>query len=167
MPVLLDRIKIRCEVDPVSGCWIWKSATNGTGYPTVNLSGICGIPIYGVAVRRLVYLIAVGELSARRAVINKCGEIKCVCPDHLQAVPKKQVATSNMHSWDGTAEQRRNVRHYKLDHAKAAEIRLLAERGYKSREIADRYGVTCSLVRRVVRGQLWTKAARAQSTWHP
>ena len=60
--------------------------------------------------------------------------------------------------WDTRRKQNRNQRRTKLTEHKAALIRERFLAGLSSREIASEFGVTKSTVRKINRGELWSRS---------
>jgi hypothetical protein len=157
MKSLLERIRLRCEIDPASGCWRWRQFVNGTGYPMMHVSGLTPHPL---PVRRLVYLIAVGPLHKARVVTTTCGDELCCAPEHLVSRLRAEIAAETLRQVNRkiTLEQRQRTGAYKLDAHKAHEIKVLASHGLSSAEIAAQFEVSAGLVRRIVRGEIWRNA---------
>lgn len=71
----IEKVRSMCKEE--GDCWIWGGATNPSGVPVIR-SGRSN-----QSVRRLAYVAATGEvLTPRDHVRAKCGDKKCVCPDH-------------------------------------------------------------------------------------
>lgn len=73
-------IQTRVELDPDTGCWVWK----GCGDGRYGHAYFCGVRFKA---HRLAYLAFVGRIPRGRVVDHKhCDRPPCCCPTHLQAV---------------------------------------------------------------------------------
>lgn len=70
-----------------SGCLLWTGACNDDGYPYVSVGGRM------TGAHRVVYEALVGPLARGEPVHHRCGNRRCVLPEHLQAAT---VATNNL-----------------------------------------------------------------------
>ena len=84
MKTLIDRLKDRCRLEPATGCWVWRQAKCGGGHPMVEIAELGK----SLNVRRLMYLIACGQIAKDRVISTSrtCGEKDCVNPAHLQSI---------------------------------------------------------------------------------
>ena len=89
---LLDRLKLRCKVEPATNCWLWEQGHNGAGYPQISLRPISS---HAINVRRLVYLLEVGQLPKGRLVTSTCQDPLCINPAHLKPTTRQAVAKKN------------------------------------------------------------------------
>ncbi|MEJ6845138.1 HNH endonuclease signature motif containing protein [Sinorhizobium fredii] len=89
----LIRAKImeRVEIDPVTGCWIWKGPTSGSkgrgkDYPRMSLSG------QTVAVHLVMWTNEHGYIPGKKQLDHKCRNRLCVNPDpaHTELVTHKE-----------------------------------------------------------------------------
>jgi hypothetical protein len=60
--------------------------------------------------------------------------------------------------WATPTEQARNTRRSKLNFGQAVEVATLRLLGFKCREIAERFGISESLPREIVKGRTWPDA---------
>lgn len=81
------------KVDKTETCWIWLGPTAGKGYGILS-NGRSKPRIY---VHRLSYELARGPIPAGLMIDHKCHQIRCVRPDHLQAV----TASENLQNRQG------------------------------------------------------------------
>lgn len=90
---LQDRMKKRTEIDQQTGCWIWKGATAGLGYGTINIKGKM------FYLHRLSGWVFLGfSLEDKLTQINhkrKCNRAACWNPDHLYVGDQQE----NVHDW--------------------------------------------------------------------
>ncbi len=70
--------KLEYEIDPDSKCWIVCShKPNGTGYIYIN-------KVYDKDyAHRLIYREIYGDIPPRSEIRHKCGNKKCINPEHL------------------------------------------------------------------------------------
>lgn len=161
------------RVRKTATCWLWTGPTNGR-------YGRIGRRTYA---HRASYEMAYGPIPRGLFVLHNCDVPLCVRPDHLRlgtarensydAMERRRVATGDRHGTRKHPESvARGVRHgtkthpekvqrgearpaAKLIEQQVREIRGLAVLGDSSAEIARRYGVTPTVVRRIVSGEAW------------
>lgn len=96
---LLDRLLDRVQRSP-SGCWVWMSYVNDTGYGKFTLAG------QGTkAVHRLVYSILCAPIPRGMCVCHTCDNPPCCNPAHLFLGTKKHN-TRDMWAKGRAAQQR-------------------------------------------------------------
>lgn len=141
----------KVSVDDVTGCWRWSGSTNRLGYGNFWLKGKCW------KAHRVSYFFCFGEFDLNLDVLHKCDNRGCVNPHHLF------LGTHSENMRDMWAKGRGNPRHgehnvkAKLTADQVAEIRLSSE---TSTDLAERFNISRSQVRRIVRGGKggWTNA---------
>lgn len=147
MSITVEWLQGKCAQD--GDCLIWKGAMGGGN----------GCTPYGwhqgkvVNVRRQIWKDMGRSLGAKTYVIPKCGNPKCVCPDHLArrlAGPPADFSHSALTRIKIGAAMRRN--HAKLDREK---VRAIRESGERVAVIADQYQVSVSLIYKVLANQSW------------
>lgn len=86
-----EKVMMRVDIDPVSGCWIWTGPTSGDkgrgkNYPRMSLGG------QTVAVHIVMYTNEHGYVPSRKQIDHKCRNRLCVNPhpDHLELVTHKE-----------------------------------------------------------------------------
>lgn len=115
------------------------------------------------AVRKIVTILS-GTLARERYYGTNCGEGLCICPDHVVQRTQAEHARAMAHRANTgaikslrmvkmTATRRRT--HAKLTPELAGEIRNSEDSGPV---LAQRYGITRSLVNRIKRGVQWKDA---------
>ena len=150
-----------CDAQP-NGCWLWRGAKPGKyGHTTVRGKTIDA--------HRLSYTIMVGPIPNGLMVLHTCDVPACVNPAHLflgtgsdnmkDAVQKGRLKPPReriIGEGNGRA---------KLTYADAETIRA-NDGNVSRREQARRYKVSPTIIRRIVRGELWklpgSGAARAE-----
>lgn len=66
-----------------NGCWEWQRAIQSRGYGSVSYQGKTHLA------HRLSYQLSVGPVPDGWDVHHKCGNRRCVNPDHLQPLKRK------------------------------------------------------------------------------
>ena len=125
--MMLDWIRERCIED--GDCWIWTAGCTSRGVPSMHKNGKV------VGVRRVIaeYL---GMAIEGKKVTTKCGNKRCVCPDHV--LPATPVALGKMVA-KRTGYASFTVRNKKISDAKRANSSKLTEEQAKEiRESDDR-----------------------------
>lgn len=80
VPPLAERFASSYEPNE-AGCWIWQGSVNCDGYGRIQHNRVSW------PAHRLSYDLHVGGLRADANVIQRCGDRRCVNPEHLQSVP--------------------------------------------------------------------------------
>ena len=121
--------------------------------------------------RRVVYELTTGKTLPRsKLVVMACRESHCVNFDHMQITTKAGVG--KLAAKEGAYAARRGKvmllsrARAKLTLEKAREIRMSDE---SKRVLAQRYGVSPSLIGNIRRGEAWREAANGASVfnWRP
>lgn len=154
MKSLVDRIRDRCDVDPLTDCWLWRQAVSAEGYPQFGVAELFGRR--SMYVRRVVYAVACGPLHARQLVISTCENRLCCNPLHLRAMTAAQHAKTQARR-DAQSRGRthglavRRGRTYKLT-GKAQEIRARLAAGERQIDLAREFGVHKTAISHLWRG---------------
>ncbi len=137
-------------------CWLWRGyIQNGT--PQVMRYGEGKKGMYSV--RRFLRELQTGRPQPSGHYGNVCGNPLCVAPDHiLYKNVKNHMRDMALNRIHGPVDRlkKRQVRIdkglTKLDMEKAQEIRVSSE---TSAELAQKYGVNQSLIKRIRAGRAW------------
>jgi hypothetical protein len=144
----------RPELGP---CWIWTAHRHPTGYGGI---GGGGRRVGTKRANRVAWELTFGPVPESLFVLHKCDNPTCVRPDHLF------VGTPGDNRRDCVAKGRSNDqargrkgeanRNAKLTTAAVREIRArYAQGGIKQQELAEQYGVTQSIVSKVLLMHSW------------
>lgn len=76
--------RMRIEIDPETGCWIWCGQLNNQGYGRVSIDGKRHLA------HRLMYRFLVGPLLAGMELDHLCRRPACVNPEHLEVVDGRE-----------------------------------------------------------------------------
>lgn len=140
-----DGPKSRPELTP---CWEWTGARHPKGYGEVTLDNISGA-------HRVSYYLDRGTDPGDRLVRHACDYPPCVNPDHLllgHPIDNSRDARERGRTAAGTKNGSA-----KLDPESVLAMRHEYAKGDSIGALAERYGVTDSLVGYVVRGRIWKK----------
>jgi predicted XRE-type DNA-binding protein len=147
----IARFLIYLEISD-SGCLLWTGAKNSLGYG--NFSYRYNGKYVFVGAHCFSYSAFVGDIPEGMWVLHSCDNPPCVRPDHLF------LGTHHDNMKDAADKGRMNRGENNcnavLDPEIVLRIRRLHDSGYiNNREIADRLGVSRSLISHVVKGKLW------------
>lgn len=130
-------------------CLIWQGAVDGFGTPMMKK----GQPRTDSA--RRVLMRAMGKNTKGRIATTKCGDKRCMAEDHVVLWTRKQLQQRSMAKKSGDVTWSialRNSGRYKLDMAKAREIRAA---GMTWQEVMERYQVSKNTALGVLNGTHW------------
>lgn len=129
-------------IDERTGCWVWQRAVNSSGYGHLYVDGehkYAHIHYYeqanGVECDS-------GRTLFATQVHHKCGNKRCVNPEHLEAA--------------NTEAHRREHGIIRLTASNVENIRGLAASGTRRKEIEGTYGVSQSHIAGIINGRYWT-----------
>lgn len=140
--------------DAIDGqCWIWRRTTNDQGYGTLTVGR------RSVYAHRLAYELSDGPIPHGLDVMHSCDNPKCINPSHLS------VGTRSNNMADCYARGRSRIPvsrmkgetngSAKLTDAAVALIRENLAAGVVQRVLAQRFGVSQSLISQIGRGVIW------------
>lgn len=144
--------KIQRHITPDGDCWQWHGCMQGA-IPMMKHDGKVA------NVRRLV-LIERGVPMKGHIATYTCGNPVCVNPEHAARSTRTQMNRRNMAEMSGATNTLRVKRiaeikrrtSAKLSQADVDQIRAADE---KQQDLANRYGVTKSLIGKIRRGEVW------------
>lgn len=143
-------------------CWNWKAGLYKNGYGSFSIGG------NNKYSHRVSWMIHKGLIPHGMCVLHRCDNRKCCNPSHLflgtvrdNALDMVMKGRESNGSLINQATRPRGERHgnAKLKEHQVREIRSLAEHGATQRSIAERAGITQSVVSRVVRREIWRHVA--------
>lgn len=79
-----DRIRLKTEIDPKTGCWIWQGVVTCTGYGRITYQ------YKPWMAHRLSYEAFVGPIPEGLTLDHLCRTPLCCNPDHLEAVTQTE-----------------------------------------------------------------------------
>lgn len=160
---LEERLK-RYSIEPSeTGCWIWQGPVSGN-HAVFKWQGKSRI------IGRVIHEIWIGPLLRGQVVTRTCNDTLCVNPAHLVAGRVKehisngayQVARGEAHGRhtkpERTARGERKGNN-KLTREDVVKIRELYQDGKSQRSLARDFGVSKTLIAKVVTGASWAHVA--------
>lgn len=157
-------------------CWIWPKAKTRDGYGQLsNRIGGRNVPAYA---HRVAHLIATGSSADGMDVCHRCDNPACINPDHLfegtaadnlrdmaskgRGNRGKKLPIGKRHWASQNPERVRGVANgnARLTEADVREIRSSTLRGAR---LAERFGVSQTLISNIRRGKCWPGVIPASS----
>lgn len=135
-----ERFLSKVKVMP-SGCHEWQSTMHRDGYGKFYYYG------QQYSAHRAAYTLFVGDFPARKHVLHKCDNRRCVNPEHLFL----GAAQDNVDDMD--QKGRRGTR-TRFTMREADAIRHLLSQGVSQQRIADAWGVHQTAISRIKRNKI-------------
>ena len=162
----IDDLRARSVLDPTTRCWIWQGAQVG-GAPRIWALHIDEMDKKVLSGPRAVWYIAHGTKLGARVAYMSCWNKRCVCPVHVRSTEKGRL--THLAALAGvfkrsTASQAANKANINLARAARGVVDLPAETVLAVRaaagtgtqiEIGQRFGVSKSMVSRMLRGKTY------------
>ena len=149
MTTSISSIADRCEMEPNSGCWLWRGALagrDGHQYATMKLHRKM------VKVHRVVHELHSGAaLKEGEVVCHRCDTPSCVNPSHLFRGTLKDNSQDSLakgRNYIGDKNPRATL---SADDVRTIRSQLGADVG----DLASRYGVTESTIHMIRRRATW------------
>jgi predicted DNA-binding protein (UPF0251 family) len=173
----LADLRARCRVDDETGCWRWSLSCLPAGVPVVWLPpDVLGRARGGVVCGPLAARLLGGFARPPRGslVVAVCGTRDCVCPAHVREMTRPDFGRwiAGTGRWRGVPARAqvnrstgRSGSTMTLDDARA--IRSAVAAGATQRAVAARFGVSRSVVWRVVHGVAWAETITGASVFSP
>jgi hypothetical protein len=83
-PDPMDRFTEKVDFGDFTGCWLWGACVYANGYGAVRVNGRTGVA------HRWLWEQVVGLVPAGKELHHTCGIRRCVNPDHLQLVTRRE-----------------------------------------------------------------------------
>lgn len=136
-----DIARFWSHVDKSGNCWTWTGARNHDGYGRFQLHG----NIYNAS--RVSWVIVHGAIPPRYCICHTCDNPPCIRPDHLF------LGTRSDNGRDMVSKGR--ATYAKLQPHQIPEIRQLRLLGWSLKAIANRFGVSLSMVSMIINRISW------------
>lgn len=129
------------------GCWEWEGCRSDTGYGTFYAGRVYSSHRYSWELHN-------GPIPKGMCVLHRCDNRACVRPDHLWLGTKADNSRDMAAKGRERAPSKPGSQHHgaKLTEAAVLEIRASADSG---RVLAERYGVSPSLISLVRKRRAW------------
>lgn len=147
---LLARIRRRCKDD--AGCKVWQGYVMKGTTPVISVGGV------PATVRRVVFELVQGAVLPDHEVVATCETVLCCEATHLEQITvaerRRRLAIAHNGKQPARLVNLMRERHGKLDMEKARAIRASEE---QAKVLAERYGVSSTLIGYVRRGTSWAE----------
>jgi hypothetical protein len=148
---LKERLLKSKNMDPITGCWMWRRGTRGT-----RKYGVMSVNGKNIAVHRLSAHVFLGfDINSELLICHKCDTPLCFNPDHLF------IGTSSDNAVDMIKKGRAN-KSFGEDHGcnkytdeQIKEAKILREKGLTYTAIQKVTGVYWRTVQEVCCGRQW------------
>lgn len=164
-----ERFFKRFERDPKTGCWNWTGSRNANGYGYIGgefANGKRYVPVGSfILAHRASWIIHNGEIpegtgAHGTVVMHKCDNPACVNPDHLmlgeQADNVRDMDNKKRHVV-GEFQRLKGIEHRNSSFKDQADIDLILATQGRTKELAERFGVVESTIKRIRRRNGITK----------
>jgi hypothetical protein len=141
----IDRFQSKFIVTP--GCWIWTAGKHNFGYGQISF----GVGV-NISASRFSYRFYIGPIPDGMFICHKCDNPSCVNPAHLFSGMPKENTEDMWSKGRGVKCFGEKQGNSKLTEDKVREIRAWTG---KQRIIAEKFGVTQSLVSYIKSGKSW------------
>lgn len=134
-----------------NGCREWTGAFSDSLYGTFSVLGKTRL------VHRFAYKLHKGDIPNGMLVCHKCDNPKCCNPDHLFLgnASANMKDASDKGRLSNIFVEGGGKKTSTLDKEKVLQIRMLAVKGVKVRDIGNIYGVKASVIRDVINKRTW------------
>lgn len=130
-----------------SGCLEWVGTRGTDGYGVLRALG------KQMRAHRLSYLLFVGDLPVGQLICHRCDNPICVEPSHL--FPGSPADNMRDKVRKNRVARGERFRHAKLTDDAVRQIRSAIAGGELQYKLAERFGVSRTIVSLIHRGQLW------------
>ena len=128
-------------------CWPWIGAVNSEGYPYYSHFSENNDHTHSLSANRLCYEFFNGVDLRSKRLKNTCGNKSCVNPSHwklwCESEPSPRMVKGSNHV------------NAKLHEWQVKDIRASHGQGVTYKQLAEKYNVSFSLIRNIVKRQTW------------
>ena len=126
------------KVKKTNTCWIWQASRDKSGYGRFWANG------KSYQAHRVSFTLSNDKIPKGMLICHTCDNPGCVKGGHLQLGDAAENARQR--------EDRKTKARYRLDKARMLEIKALYENSeWTQAQIADRFGVSASTIRHIIR----------------
>jgi hypothetical protein len=160
---LRERFEEKYEIDPDTGCWIWKASFTAKGYGRIEVESQV------VGAHRVSWELFKGPIPDELCVLHRCDNPPCVNPEHLflgtVADNNKDMTEKGRRRWNERALRvgRAATPSLKgeahpmatLTQKRVNEIKRRLAMGQRGTDIATSVGTSVSIVSKIKTGKTW------------
>jgi hypothetical protein len=130
-------------------CWEWQKFRQPRGYGIVRMDGKCQLA------HRVAWTLTKGEIPKDMLACHHCDNPSCCNPNHLFLGTHLDNATDKERKGRGNQPKGERSGNHKLTDKQVFEIRRLRAQGWKSVQLAKRFGVVHQLICAICLGRSW------------
>lgn len=136
---------------PITGeeCWEWNGAFFKSGYGSLSYHSKSHLA------HRVSYEIHKGPIPEGMHILHSCDNRKCTNPAHLRVGTQADNVDDMISRGRNRPPQDRQAGRAKISDADAIQIRKLCSDGLAFKEIADRYGLSKSAIKKIHYRETW------------
>ena len=151
----MDRFWSKVRRGSDDECWLWTAAKDTIGYGNIRIDGKL------VGAHRVAWMLAHGPVPDGVHVLHTCDVRACVNPAHLFLGTHQDNMADRQRKGRSRGGGRRGVEHWKaaLNDDAVRAIRRLRALGWTQTRIADRVGVSRSVIAHITQGNGWRHVA--------
>lgn len=135
-------------------CWEWRASREAFGYGVFTVDGRRELA------HRVAWRLIMGDIPDGMCVLHRCDNPPCVNPAHLFLGNRRDNQRDMARKGRSTHGAKNSTA--KLTSRTAAAILRRVRSGERQKDAAARYGVTQSLVSRLVNGKIWLREVHGQ-----
>jgi hypothetical protein len=151
----IERLKSKVEVDPDTGCWVWRASINTNGYGQIRFRG------RPAQAHRVSWILHHGEIPGDSNVygtlhvLHRCDRPLCVNPAHLF------IGNQSDNAMDAVEKERWHHIGPRIGerHGRARlteeDVRAIRTSLLPARELARRYGISPGAVQHILKRRSW------------
>ena len=129
-----------------SGCWIWKKKLHKTGYAYCLING------RQTRAHRHAYELVNGKIGDGLMVCHTCDNRACINPDHLYAGTARDNRRDGVTHGQNKFKVAENNFNGVVTDAQVSQMFGMRRRGFKLREIAEKFNISRPHVSNILRG---------------
>lgn len=139
-----DRIRSRCIVNEVTGCWRWIGASRGVGYGAIKVGGKV------LDAHRYSWQVFHGQIPSGCQVLHRCDNRACVNPAHLELGDASKNRRDAIARGSVDAKATARARKRPIHPGRLSRIVRDYDRGVSIRQLVAKHNVPQTTLRRLL-----------------
>lgn len=143
------RFMSQIAIHPVTGCWIWQGARQGSGG-----YGFFWLDQENMGAHRASHVLFKGPIPEGLVIMHSCDDRECVNPAHLTPGTHAENSADMVRKGRSIRGDAHNRAKLTEDHVRAIRAEYIHRYGELKR-LANKYNVTGPTIEGIVKGRLW------------